>query len=285
MRHPPHVHRPRSLDEAFALRAERGAMAKLLSGGTDLMVTLNARLLDADEFIDLWPIQELRGIEDHPDLLRIGALTTFTQLIRSPIVEQYAPTLAAAARTIGAAQIQNRGTIGGNIANASPAGDSLPVLSAFDAEIEIESSRGRRCVSIHSFYSGYRQTILADDELIVAVLMPKLRMGERSSFIKVGTRRAQAISKVMLGARWRISDGLIEDIALSYGSVAPTVIRARTAETALQGQNPSPAIITQAIEALDQDIRPISDLRSSAEYRRRVAGNLLGRLIRQSSSQ
>lgn len=284
MKQSPHVHRPCTLDEAFDLRAERGASARLLAGGTDLMVLLNARLLDADEFIDLWPIRELRGIEDLPQVLRIGALTTYTQLIRSPLVEQHAPALAAAARTIGAAQIQNRGTIGGNIANGSPAGDSLPVLSAFDAEIEIQSRRGSRRISIHSFYSGYRQTILDDDELIVAVLLPKLREGERSSFIKVGTRRAQAISKVMLGARWRVSGGVIEDIALSYGSVAPTVIRAGAAETALRGQTPTPATIGLAIEALDRDIRPISDLRSTAQYRRRVAENLLARLIRRSSS-
>jgi xanthine dehydrogenase small subunit len=262
--------------------AEFGPSAQLLAGGTDLMVLLNARLLQADVFIDLWPIDELRGIHDLPDSLQIGSLTTFSQILRSPAVERYAPALAAAARTIGAAQIQNRGTIGGNIANASPAADSLPVLSCADADIELASIRGRRRVSIHSFYTGYRKTALAADEMIVAVHLPKQRTAEQIEFYKVGTRRAQAISKVMLGARMQIAGGIVEQIALAYGSVAPTVVRARAAETMLLGQYPSPELVARAVAALDRDLKPITDMRSSAAYRRRVAGNLLERFLRES---
>ncbi|MBX3279203.1 MAG: FAD binding domain-containing protein [Acidobacteria bacterium] len=274
------VHRPRTIDDACTLLAEYGPSAQLLAGGTDIMVLLNAGLLQADVFIDLWPLDELRGIDDLPDSLRIGALTTFSQILRSPAVERFAPALAAAARTIGAAQIQNRGTIGGNIANASPAADSLPVLSCLDADIELASVRSRRRVSIHSFHTGYRKTALAADEMIVAVHLPKTRTDERIEFYKVGTRRAQAISKVVLGARMQIAGGIVEHIALAYGSVAPTVVRARAAEAILLGQYPSPELASRAVAALDRDLKPITDLRSSAAYRRRVAGNLLERFLR-----
>lgn len=143
------------------------------------MVLMNSHLLDAAEFLDIWRIGELRGINDEGDGLRIGALVTYTELIKSQLIQNHAPALVAASRTIGAIQIQNRGTIGGNIVNASPAGDSLPVLAAYDAEIEIGSARGTRNVSFNKFYTGYRNTVLAPDEMVVAVRIPKLKDGER----------------------------------------------------------------------------------------------------------
>src|ERR1051325_5576778 len=179
------VQSPLTLAEAYAALADPSRPVKIIAGGTDLMVLLNAHLLDADNFLDIWRLDELRGIADEGEVLRIGALTTYTQLIRSPLVQQSAPSLVAAARTVGAVQIQNRGTIGGNIVNASPAGDTLPVLAAYDAEVELGSARGTRRVPFNQFYTGYRRSVLAPDELVLAVRLPKLKEGEVDFFGKV----------------------------------------------------------------------------------------------------
>src|SRR5262249_15165265 len=178
----PNALAPTSLDEAYELLAERGPEAKIIAGGTDLMVSLNARSLYASEFIDIWRLNELRGISDEGETIRIGALTTYTQLIKSPLIQLSLPSLVDASRTIGAIQIQNRGTIGGNIVNASPAGDSLPVLAAFDAEVEIGSIRGVRKVGINNFYTGYRKTVMEPDEILLAVRSRKLKPNERTFF-------------------------------------------------------------------------------------------------------
>src|SRR6266404_620706 len=222
----PTVQSPSTLAEAYALLSEPRHSMKIIAGGTDVMVLMNAHVLDTAEFLNIWGVDELRGIEDDGNGLRIGALTTYTQLINSPLIQQHAPSLVAASRTIGAIQIQNRGTIGGNIVNASPAGDSLPVLAAYDVEVEIGSARGTRRIAFNEFYAGYRRTLLQADELVVAVRIPKLKEGERDFFWKVGTRRAQAISKTVLAARARMNGETIEAMNIGIGSVAPTVIRA-----------------------------------------------------------
>ena len=150
------VESPRHLDDALAILSERRRDLKIIAGGTDLMVLLNARTFHANEFLDIWRINELRGISEEGERIRIGALTSYSAIIASPIVNEFVPALVAAARTIGAVQIQNRGTLGGNLVNGSPAGDTLPVLAAFDAEIEIRSNRGSRVVAFDDFYTGYR---------------------------------------------------------------------------------------------------------------------------------
>lgn len=274
---------PDSLAQAYAILAERAGTVKIIAGGTDLMVLMNAHLLDAAEFLDIWRLDELRGITDEGECLRIGALATYTQLIRSQLVRSHAPALVAASRTIGAIQIQNRGTIGGNIVNASPAGDSLPVLSAYDAEIEVGSARGTRRVNFNSFYTGYRSTVLEADEMVLAVRIPKLRAGERDFFWKVGTRRAQAISKTVMAARASVTEGEIQAISISVGSVAPTVVRAPGTERLLSGQKLTPDSIKQACESIAQEISPITDLRSTEHYRRTVTGNVLAKFLRQLS--
>jgi len=180
----PTVQSPATLVEAYTLLSERGRSLKVIAGGTDLMVLMNAHMLDAAEFLDIWRLDELRGISDEGDALRVGALTTYTQLIRSQLIQHHVPALVAASRTIGAIQIQNRGTIGGNIVNASPAGDSLPVLAAYDAEVEIGSARGTRRVAFNEFYAGYRRTMLQTDQLVLGVRIPKLFEGERDFFYK-----------------------------------------------------------------------------------------------------
>jgi CO/xanthine dehydrogenase FAD-binding subunit len=274
------VHSPATLVEAYRVLAERGRAVKIIAGGTDLMVLMNAHLLDAAEVLDLWRMNELRGIADEGEALRIGALTTYTQLIRSPLINQYAPALAAASRTIGAVQIQNRGTIGGNIVNASPAGDSLPVLAAFEAEVEVGSTRGLRRVAFGQFYTGYRRTVLEGDELVLAVRVPKLKSDERDFFYKVGTRRAQAISKVVMAAKAKMAGRMIEAFSIGLGSVAPTVIRAPQTEALLAGAELTPALMEQARQIIAQEVTPITDLRSTEHYRRTVSGNVLVKFLR-----
>lgn len=245
------------------------------------MVLMNAHMLDAGEFLDIWRVDELRGITDEGDSLRIGALTTYTQLIKSELIQNHAPALVAASRTIGAIQIQNRGTIGGNIVNASPAGDSLPVLAAYDVEIEIGSARGTRRVPFNEFYTGYRRSVLEADELVLAARLPKLRPEERDFFWKVGTRRAQAISKTVLAAKAMMRGNTIESISIGVGSVAPTVIRARKTEDLLTSSALTPELVERAREMIALEIAPITDLRSTEDYRRAVTGNVLRKFLLQ----
>src|SRR5712691_7015024 len=186
---------PRSLADALKmLRHEKSLVP--MAGCTDLYVALNFGTLEDTQFLDLWRLDDLRKIERRGDALSIGALATHTDLIRSPLVRSRLPMLAAAAREVGGVQIQNRGTIGGNVANASPAGDTLPVLAAADACVLLQSASGTRRVPFTTFYTGYRQTVRRHDELIVAFEIPAVR--GRQWFRKVGTRAAQAISKVVI---------------------------------------------------------------------------------------
>jgi CO/xanthine dehydrogenase FAD-binding subunit len=234
-----------------------------------------------DRILDLWRLDELRGIALDGDTISIGALTTFTEIRGSALCREHLPALVVAAATIGAAQIQNRGTIGGNVANASPAGDTLPVLLAMDAAIELGSHRGERLVPAAEFFPAYRQTALAPDELILRVRIP-LRAGRETRFRKVGTRRAQAISKVVMAVSWRShgpSAGW-SDVRVALGSVAATPIRAAAAEAALEGARPSPETADAAAEALAAELEPIDDVRSTAEYRRMVAARILHRIVR-----
>ena len=237
-----------------------------IAGATDLFVALNFGTLVSRRFLDIWRLDELRTIEANADTLMIGALVTYTDLIRSPIVAARLPMLIEAARLVGGPQIQDRGTIGGNIANASPAGDSLPILAAVDATVVLRRTAGERRVGFNQFYTGYRASVRRPDELIVAVEIPAV--SGRQWFRKVGTRAAQAISKVVIAG---VRDGRAARIAL--GSVAPTVVRARQAEEALANG----ATIDDAVEVLRHEIVPIDDVRSTSEYRRLVSGNLVRR--------
>ncbi len=260
------VARATSLDDALRLRRDEGRTP--LAGATDLYVELNFGTLKHRRFIDLWRLDTLRQITTTSDTLTIGALSTWTALIESPAVAERLPMLVSASRLVGGVQIQNRGTLGGNIANASPAGDALPVLAAADAILVLRSVDAERRVPITEFYTGYRRTVLRADELIVAVDVPQVH-GDQF-FRKVGTRSALAISKVvMAGVRSAAP-------RIAFGSVAATVIRARETERALA----SGADIDDAIQILEREISPIDDVRSTAAYRRLVAGNLLRRFWR-----
>jgi CO/xanthine dehydrogenase FAD-binding subunit len=230
--------------------------------------------------LDIWGLDELRGIEVSRDSLVIGALTTYTELRRSPVVADLVPALAQAAATIGAAQIQNRGTIGGNVINASPAGDTLPVLLALGAEMVLGSSAGERTVVADEFWPSYRATARRDDELLLRIRIP-LAADRQVRFRKVGTRRAQAISKVVMALAWRAGEGTPwSDVRLALGSVAATTVRATATEWALEGAPPTREVADAAVAALTAELEPIDDVRSTAEYRRTVAGRVLHRLLR-----
>ena len=279
----PRSESPAHLAAALSLLAEAdGPPWRPIAGGTDLMVQVAGEIGEPPErVIDLWALDELRGIEVTGDALEIGALTTYTELRRSPIVAEAAPVLAEAAATIGAAQIQNRGTLGGNVANASPAGDTLPVLLALDAELVLASDAGERTVPAASFWPAYRETARRDDELLVRIRVPDRRGARRLASARSGRgarRRSPRWS-------WR-----------SPGRAPPTGRGARSGsrsapwrpprsgpphtEAFLEGSSPTRETADAAAERLMAEIEPIDDVRSTAVYRRMVAGRVLHRLIR-----
>ena len=268
-----------TLAEAYALLAARPAGLRVLAGGTDLMVAINARVgLDrVGHVLDIWRVGELRGISLAPatpaaatETLRIGALTTYSELVESPLVQERLPALAAVAREVGALAIQNRGTIGGNVCNASPAGDTLPLLLAADAQLVVGGPRGERTIAADQFFVAYRKTALGADELLLRLEIP---LRDRLVYRKVGTRRAQSISRTILAVR---ADPGRKVVRIAAGCVAPVPLRCRRAETA--------AVTGGDVRAaLEQDIAPIDDIRGSAEYRREVSGNVLLRLLEELS--
>jgi CO/xanthine dehydrogenase FAD-binding subunit len=277
----PPVSSPRDLADAYAILA--AGPARPIAGGTDLMVALTGELGEPpDSIVDLWRLDALRGIAVDGDAISLGALTTYTEIRRSAVCREHLPGLVEAAATIGAAQIQNRGTLGGNVVNASPAGDTLPVLLAADASFVVGSARGERTIPANAFWPAYRRTALAADELLLRIRIP-LMAGRELRFRKVGTRRAQSISKVVLALGWRDGGGAStwSDVRLALGSVAATPIRAIATEAVLSGRSPTPETADLAAETLAGELHPIDDVRSTAEYRRLVAARVLHRLVRE----
>jgi xanthine dehydrogenase small subunit len=279
----PPVESPRDLATAYALLADQdGPPWRPIAGGTDLLVQITGEIGEPpDRVLDLWRLDDLRGISLVGDALVLGALTTYAEIRRSPVVAEFLPALVECAATIGAAQIQNRGTIGGNVVNASPAGDTLPILLATGASLVLGSASGTRTLPADAFWTGYRSTARRDDELLLRIRIPILP-DRQLRFRKVGTRRAQAISKVVMALAWRASsrDEPWSDVRLALGSVAPTTVRSPATEAALEGSPPTRETADRAAEALAAEIRPIDDVRSTADYRRTAAARVLHRLIR-----
>lgn len=273
---------PARLAEAYALLAEPEPTWRPIAGGTDVMVQIAGEVGEPPEgMLDIWALDELRGIRVEGDALVIGALTTYTELRRSPAVARELPVLAEVAATIGAAQIQNRGTIGGNVMNASPAGDTLPLLLAVDAALVLGSSGGERQVAAAEFWPSYRTTAARPHELLLRIRIP-LDRDRQARFRKVGTRQAQAISKVAVALSWRpdVIGGSWHDVHIALGSMAATPVRAPRAESAIEGRPPTRETADAAAAALLDEVSPIDDVRSTADYRRAVAARVLHRLIR-----
>jgi CO/xanthine dehydrogenase FAD-binding subunit len=266
---------PAGLAEALALLASEPGLWKPFAGGTDLMVLFEAGRLAHKHYVNIWNLAELRGINITDEHITLGALTTYTEMQGSEVLQSEYPMLCRAAGETGGLAIQNRGTLGGNIANASPAGDSPPALLVYEAELELVSSEGTRLVPYADFHTGYKQMLLRPDELIKSIRLPRLQGGWHQYYRKVGTRKAQAISKICFAALARLDDGVIKDVRIALGSVAPTVVRCSRTEDVLRERKVDAAAIADARAELGLEISPIDDIRSTSKYRLQVAMNVL----------
>lgn len=274
--YPPHYQlvNPGSLAETLELLAREPGVWKPFAGGTDLMVLLEAGKLAHWNYVNIWNLKELRGIEVDDANVTIGALTTYTEIQAQPVLRAEFPMLCQAASETGGLAIQNRGTLGGNIANASPGADSPPALLVYDAELELVSAIASRRVSYQGFHTGYKQMDIQPQELLARIRLPRLTKNLRQYYRKVGTRKAQAISKVCFAATATLDGKRLADVRIALGSVAPIPIRCVKTETALRGQQIDK--LTQVgMAALAREIVPIDDIRSTRSYRLKVSLNLL----------
>jgi CO/xanthine dehydrogenase FAD-binding subunit len=272
---------PQTLTEALAILSAEPGVWQPFAGGTDLMVLLEAGKLFHKRFLSLVQLTDLRGIEMTANAVTIGALTTYAEIQRHPLLQTEFALLCASARETGSIATQNRGTLGGNIVNASPAADSPPALLVYDAEIELVSTRGAHWGPYHGFHTGYKKMQIAADELLRAVRLPRRVKPWKQYYRKVGTRKAQAISKVCFAGAAQMEGDVIRDIRIALGSVAPVVLRTVKTEDVLRGAKLAPEIVAAAKETLAREISPIDDIRSTARYRIRVAKNLLDEFLSQ----
>jgi CO/xanthine dehydrogenase FAD-binding subunit len=266
---------PGKLSAVLDLLAREPGVWLPIAGGTEVMVQYGAGRLGARKLVSLWGLPELRRIERTEQELVIGAGCTYSDLRDHPAVAQEFPLLARAASWTGSIANQNRGTLGGNIVNASPAADSLPALLVYEAELLLVSARGPRRIPYGEFHTGYKQTRLAPDEIISGIALRPRFAAYHAYSRKVGTRNAQAIAKLCVAGLGRVSDNKIEDVRLAIGSMAVTPLRLRRTEEVLLGQAWSPTLVGEARQALETEVAPIDDIRSNAGYRLHVAGNLL----------
>jgi CO/xanthine dehydrogenase FAD-binding subunit len=270
---------PGSLQAVLSLlSAEPGAWLPI-AGGTDVMVQYAAGTLSARKLVSLWNLRELRRIEVFNDEIRIGAGCTYTDQRQHEILEREFPLLTNAARWTGGIANQNRGTLGGNIVNASPAADSLPALLVYEAELILISALGERRVKYMDFHTGYKKTQLRANELIRAVCLSRRFLGYLSYSRKVGARSAQAISKVCIAGLGQAVRGVVKDVRVALGSVAPVPLRLLRTEDLVKGQHIDGALVLRARETAMEEIRPIDDIRSTAAYRAAVSGNLVAEFL------
>ena len=276
---------PGNLHAIVSLLANQPGAWLPIAGGTDIMVQYAAGKLPARKLVSIWNIPELRRIEVADHEIRIGAASTYTDLRGHGVVAREFPMLATAARWTGGIANQNRGTLGGNIVNASPAADSLPALLAYEAELILVSVRGQRRIPYVTFHTGYKKTLLAPDELIQAVCLPRRFEEYFSHARKVGARNAQAISKICIAALGRLANDAIDDVRIALGSIAPVPLRLRQTEQAVKGKSIDPALLVLARKIAIAEICPIDDIRSTAKYRSAVAGSLVVEFLNRLNSE
>src|SRR5438876_3227841 len=260
---------PGTLGEALDVLSRNQGTWKPFAGGTDLMVLFEAGKLPHKNYVNIWNLQELRGIEVTKESVTLGALTTYTEVQSNAILKKEFPMLCQAASETGGLAIQNRGTLGGNIVNASPAADSPPALLAYDAELELIAKQGERRIPYYKFHSGYKKMDIRPDELLRAIRLPRAANRLTHYYRKVGTRKAQAISKVCFAAVGSMTDGKIETVRIALGSIAPIPLRCVQTENALRNQTIDSVSTARAIFA--SEISPIDDLRSTRDYRLSVS--------------
>ena len=250
-----------------------------IAGGTDLMVLFNAGNLAYRKLVGIRNIAELRTISESESHVSLGAAVTYRQIGDNQLMRREFPLLGQAAAWTGAIANQNRGTVGGNIVNASPAADSCPALLVYDAELELSSVRGTRRIPYRDFHLGYKQTQIREDELLCTIHLPLRSAQWQQHSRKVGPRKAQAISKVCFAAAAQVTNGVIEDIRIALGSVAPVPLRCVQTESLLRSRSLSSTLISEAAAAVAAEVQPITDIRSTALYRRTVSANLLAEFI------
>lgn len=270
---------PTSVEETLQLLAEHGPRARLIAGGTDLLLELERGMREAPVLIDISRVPGLDGITVDGETLRLGPLVTHNRLAASSVVRERAFPLSQAAWNVGAPAIRNRGTLGGNLVTASPAGDTIPPLVALGATLVLRSVRGERLVPIREFYRGVRQVDLAPDEMLAEIRVPTAAPGERGIFLKLRLRQALAISLVNAAVIVRMERGTVTRARIALGSVAPTVIRACEAEGVLVGGPLTEERIAEAAALAAQAAVPIDDIRAGAEYRREMARVLVRRAL------
>ncbi len=269
------VHSPGSLEEALRILDERRGV-KIVAGGTDLLVQIRGGVIEGKELLNIYGLDELRYIKVDGNRLRVGALTTFSEIAESELVKRYASILAEAAGSVGSPQIRFKGTLGGNICNASPSGDSIPALYALDARLVLQSINGRREVPIERFFKGYKVLDLRENELLTEINLPLMAEDEDGVFLKFSLRLGDAIS-VVNTAIWvkRSGPNRFSDARVALGAVAPTIVRARKCEDIVKSGELDEDRMWDAAEAVLESISPITDIRGSAEYRRELAVNLV----------
>jgi CO/xanthine dehydrogenase FAD-binding subunit len=272
------------LDQALALLAQEPGTWRPFAGGTDLMVLLEAGKLSHKNYCNIWNLKELRGIEVSETHVTMGALTTYTDVQANSVLQQEFPMLCQAARETGGLAIQNRGTLGGNIANASPAADSPPALLAYDAELELTSVNGSRWIAYQGFHTGYKSILLKPEELLTRIRLPRHSTGLHHYYRKVGTRKAQAISKICFAGTAQLNGDEIVDLRVAFGSVAPIPIRCVSTENVLRNQRLARTTNDRGRAELAKEIVPIDDIRSTRDYRLQVSLNLLEDFLRRLSS-
>ena len=272
---------PGSLAAVLELMADAPGKWTPIAGGTELMVAHAAGRLPASRLISLWGIPDLRFIESTPESIIIGAGATFTDLRANANVAADLPLLTRAAGWIGSIANQSRATLGGNLVNGSPAADSSPALLAYDAEVEMISVRGKRRILYSNFHTGYKKNTLAPDELVLAIHLTRRFSKHRQYLRKVGTRRAQAISKVALAGTALLADGTMSEVRIGAASLAPFPTRLYRTEDTICGKAVDASLIKAACAALLAEVLPIDDIRSTAAYRRRVAANLLDEFLKE----
>jgi CO/xanthine dehydrogenase FAD-binding subunit len=272
---------PATLHEALGVLAAEDGVWSPFAGGTDLMVLLEAGKLPHKNYLNIWNLKELRGIEVTDQHVILGGLTTYTEVQQEKVLQQEFPMLCQAASETGGLAIQNRGTLGGNIVNGSPAADSPPALLAYDAELELLSLKGARWVPYHQFHTGYKQMLIRPDELLTRIRLPRGTEKLQHYYRKVGTRKAQAISKVCFAGTALVRDRRINDLRIALGSVAPVPLRCVKTEQALRGSELNQTSIDRAKAVLAGEVVPIDDIRSTSNYRHRVSLNLLEDFLQQ----
>jgi len=268
---------PQTIDEALDLLHQNPTQLKIIAGGSDVIVQLRDGIIKTNKLLNILSLKELRFIKKADGNLHIGSLTTYSDIIENTLARKHAWILVDAARQIGAMQLQNTATIGGNLGNASPAGDCLPPLSALNATVVTRSKTGSRHIPIEKFFVGYRKTALKPDELIEEVCFDALDRGDSGTYIKHSLREANAVSIVDVAVvlRERRADKSFADIRVALGAVAPTVIRARKCERALLRKALNPESMWEAASLAAEEASPISDIRGSAHYRKEVTVSLV----------